>query len=364
MPWQEVSVMDQRREFVQLAMVEGVNRRELCRRFSISPETGYKWLRRWLAGEELGDRSRRPHESPARSDGEIETAVLGVRDAHPAWGARKIACCLARTREDVPAVSTVHEILRRHNRIHWSGGGSGKPYQRFEKPAPNLLWQMDFKGPVALTTGAKCHPLTIVDDHSRYALCIKACANEQSTVVQGQLESTLRCYGLPEAIFVDNGSPWGIQRDSPGPGWVCGCSSWASMCCTAGHIIRRAAARMSASIAHSTRKYSRSIASAILLSSSGLSIVGEQSTTLNVHMRRLSWESRRAAIDRAHGPCRIVFLRWSMMNTKPYASCRRQRTMSVSKDASGTCHRLSAAKVLPSDRAIRTVIMISASVRG
>lgn len=42
MPWQEVSIMDQRREFVRLAMQEGTNRRELCRRFGISPQTGYE----------------------------------------------------------------------------------------------------------------------------------------------------------------------------------------------------------------------------------------------------------------------------------------------------------------------------------
>ncbi|HXQ17419.1 MAG TPA: helix-turn-helix domain-containing protein, partial [Caulobacteraceae bacterium] len=42
--------MDERREFVRLALLEGVNRRELCRRFGISAEAGYKWLRRWQAG--------------------------------------------------------------------------------------------------------------------------------------------------------------------------------------------------------------------------------------------------------------------------------------------------------------------------
>jgi hypothetical protein len=36
MPWRAVSVMDERREFVRLAMMEGANRRELCRRFGIS----------------------------------------------------------------------------------------------------------------------------------------------------------------------------------------------------------------------------------------------------------------------------------------------------------------------------------------
>ncbi len=50
MPWREVSVMDQRREFVRLAMQEGANRRELCRRFGISADTGYKWLARDQAG--------------------------------------------------------------------------------------------------------------------------------------------------------------------------------------------------------------------------------------------------------------------------------------------------------------------------
>ena len=57
MPWNEVSVMDQRREFVRLAMQEGANRRELCRRFGISPDVGYKWLARTAAGDhELADR--------------------------------------------------------------------------------------------------------------------------------------------------------------------------------------------------------------------------------------------------------------------------------------------------------------------
>jgi transposase InsO family protein len=202
--------MDQRREFVRLATQEGVNRRELCRRFGVHPDTGYKWLGRWAAGdEELADRSRRPHDSPARSESRIEAAVLSVRDAHPAWGARKIVRCLERQGLEVPVASTVHAILRRNGRIDAPARTPGQPYRRFEKDAPNLLWQMDFKGHVPLGNGARCHPLTVVDDHSRYALCLQACANEQGSTVQGQLDTTFRRYGLPEAFFVDNGTPWG-----------------------------------------------------------------------------------------------------------------------------------------------------------
>ena len=36
-----------------------------------------------------------------------------MRDAHPAWGARKIVHCLKRENQSSPTFSTVHEILRR-----------------------------------------------------------------------------------------------------------------------------------------------------------------------------------------------------------------------------------------------------------
>ncbi len=217
MPWQEVSVMDQRREFVMLAMREGVNRRELCRRFGISAATGYKWLSRSAAGEhDFADRSRRPHHSPLRSAVDVEALVLAVRDAHPAWGARKIVHCLERDGHEAPAASTVHAILRRHGRVAAATSRPGG-WQRFEKPAPNLLWQMDFKGKVALANGVSCHPLTIVDDHSRYAVCLRAYGNEQSGTVRSGLEATFHRYGLPDAVLVDNGSPWG---DGPGQSWT------------------------------------------------------------------------------------------------------------------------------------------------
>src|SRR5262249_17996263 len=139
-----------------------------------------------------------------------------VRDAHKAWGARKIASRLERQGIVPPALSTVHQILRRHDRIKPPLGGAA-PSQSFEKEAPNLLWQMDFKGRVRLGNQASCHPLTIIDDHSRFAVCLAACDNEQGSTVQHQLEITFRCYGLPEAVFVDNGAPWG---DSAGARWT------------------------------------------------------------------------------------------------------------------------------------------------
>lgn len=218
MPWREVLTVDQRREFVALACLDGANRRELCRRFGISAQTGYKWLSRSRSdAADLGDHSRRPHSSPLRSTGAIEASVLAIRDAHPAWGARKIERCLIRDGIEPPAVSTIHAILARHGRVVVAAGKPGEPYRRFEKQAPNVMWQMDFKGHMPLLCGGDCHPLTVIDDHSRYAVCLEACANEQANTVQNAMTRTFEHYGLPDTILADNGSPWG---DGPYRGWT------------------------------------------------------------------------------------------------------------------------------------------------
>jgi transposase InsO family protein len=217
MPWQEVSTMSLRKEFVMLASQPECNRRELCRRFNISTKTGYKWLARYQAGgdQALYEHSRRPHRSPERTTEILEQAVLGVRTRHPTWGGRKIHTRLQTLGyQSPPAPSTITAILRRHGLLTPPEADSPHAWQRFEQATPNALWQMDFKGPFALAQG-RCHPLTVLDDHSRFSLCLKACANEQRHTVQHHLTHTFRRYGLPQRMLMDNGPPWGDDRDTP-----------------------------------------------------------------------------------------------------------------------------------------------------
>ena len=47
MPWQPKDLMDTKREFVELALQEGANRRELCRRFGIGAKAAYALLARY-----------------------------------------------------------------------------------------------------------------------------------------------------------------------------------------------------------------------------------------------------------------------------------------------------------------------------
>jgi transposase InsO family protein len=210
MPWQEATAMSLRHEFVTLAAQQSVSLRELCRRFSISPPTGYKWLRRYEAEPAggLADRSRRPHHAPGQTPPKVEAAVLTARREHPAWGGRKLRrWLLDRGQAEVPQASTISAILRR-NGLLAADQAAPHAWQRFEHPAPNDLWQMDFKGHFALPQG-RCHPLTVLDDHSRYNLELAACNNEQHSTVHRRLTGLFERYGLPWAMTMDNGSPWG-----------------------------------------------------------------------------------------------------------------------------------------------------------
>jgi transposase InsO family protein len=212
MSWKNQNLMSQRTEFVHLASQADVNFAALCRRYGISRKTGYKWRRRFQTDgpTALADRSRRPHTSPSRCTVVVQAAVVALRKKHPAWGPRKLQRRLADMgRTDLPATSTVAAILRRSGCVSAWATVQHQPMQRFERAQPNELWQMDFKGHFALGRGGRCHPLTVLDDHSRFLVGLQACTDECGQTVRTRLITLFRHYGMPEAILCDNGSPWG-----------------------------------------------------------------------------------------------------------------------------------------------------------
>ncbi|MGH8157845.1 MAG: IS481 family transposase [Rhodanobacter sp.] len=212
MPWKETTPMSLRTEFTALAKGHGVSVAELARRFGISRKTAYKWLTRDAAGEPLTDRSRRPCLSPTQTADACEQAVVALRQRHPCWGGRKLRRVLLNDgHTDVPAPSTITHILRRHGLLSGAAATHHGPWQRFEHAFPNDLWQMDFKGTIAVGQG-RCDPLTVLDDHSRYNLVLRATPDMRGATVQSALTDTFRRYGLPVCMNMDNGSPWG----SPG----------------------------------------------------------------------------------------------------------------------------------------------------
>ena len=210
MPFEKDRKMSPKKEFVILASQPGANISQLCLRFGVTRATGYKWLGRFRSEGEsgLGEKSRRPKSSPLKLDEATERMLLAVRDERPTWGARKIKKHLENLGETgLPSQSTITEVLRRNERLNPEK--TVKKWRRFESDEPMDLLQMDFKGHFATKLG-RCHPLTIVDDHSRYLLEVGACGNERGVTVKKRLKAVFRRYGLPRTVMTDNSSPWGM----------------------------------------------------------------------------------------------------------------------------------------------------------
>lgn len=209
MPWNERCKMGLKEEFLCQALEKTVPISELCRKYCISRKTAYKWLNRFQQEGYSGleERSRRPARVEVTKSDWIEI-IINIRNKFPAWGGRKLRqYLLYQGLEDLPSESTFNRTLKRHGLIEKEASEKREHYIRFERDKPNELWQMDFKGHFQLKEG-RCHPLTVLDDYSRFPICLKACESENEIAVRTALIEAFRMYGLPEAMTMDNGSPW------------------------------------------------------------------------------------------------------------------------------------------------------------
>jgi putative transposase len=214
MPWLETDPMFERHHFTQDLKSGLWTMTELCARYGISRNTGYKWRERFVAlgVAGLAEHSRAPLSSPNATSPAIITQVLAEHTRY-GWGARKILKRLQTLHPTVdwPARSTIFDILarndrvrRRRSRTHWKHPGAAP----LQTSAPNQVWTIDFKGQFRTRDGIYCYPLTIVDHFSRYVLCCQSFPDVRGAGVHRELRRLFRQHGLPDAIRSDNGAPF------------------------------------------------------------------------------------------------------------------------------------------------------------
>jgi transposase InsO family protein len=212
MAWREVNVSEQRLQFVIAASAVGSNVAGLCRAYGVSRQTGYTWLKRYQKGGAqavIEEQSRRPHLMPRQTGSGMVEAIKQLRRDKPDWGARKLLPIVLSRHPELAkqriSTTTVHRILEREQLIAAQDRRKPAP-QRFERNAPNELWQMDFKGPQGFNR--RTGPLSIQDDYSRYLLALQHLGSTQLKGVQRTLRETFESCGLPEFLLIDHGTPW------------------------------------------------------------------------------------------------------------------------------------------------------------
>jgi transposase InsO family protein len=225
MPWAQTDPMSERLRFVTAYFKRRSTFTSLCATFGVAPKTGYKWLHQFEAGGVAGlrDRSRRPKSNSRAISKVVAERLIALRRENSTWGPKKLVAWLEANEGgwDVPAASTVGELLKRHGlvaarkRRHRARPGT-HPLSHADKP--NAVWAMDFKGWFRLPDGARCEPLTITDAFSRYLLCCRATIVGPgiSRLVWAELEALFHEHGMPAAMRFDNGQPWAAPKGELG----------------------------------------------------------------------------------------------------------------------------------------------------
>lgn len=193
---------------------EPVNVAQVCRDCQISRKTFYKYVQRCRVEGPAGfeERSRRPHTFPGAVAGDVEDAVVAKRkeladDGHE-HGATTIQYWLGQDRRfkgRVPSVATVHRILVRRGFVVPQPEKRPKAsWRRFEAPAPNEWWQVDFIEWVTAADGL-VKVFNIVDDHSRVACRCRAVLEATSAEAWTTFCQAAQHWGLPAGVLSDNG---------------------------------------------------------------------------------------------------------------------------------------------------------------
>ena len=211
----QLSVVEQRLDAVR-AVLAGAQVKEVASSLGVSRQSVHGWLARYLVEgvPGLADRSHRPHASPQQAGGAVEVRVAEMRRQHPRWGAKRIRMELLRKPPvdwTIPATRTINRILVRQGLvIPRKRKRPRESYQRWERPSPMQLWQLDIVGGVMLVdpvTGAlrEAKVVTGVDDHSRFCVIASVVEHATGRAVCLALAAALRRYGVPEEILTDNG---------------------------------------------------------------------------------------------------------------------------------------------------------------
>jgi putative transposase len=174
------------------------------RRLRVSRQTLDRWIRDWRTGgfDALVPSPRQPHQ---RTPAEVMDLAVALRRENPdrtAAGIRRIL------RTQLGWSPDERTLQRRFTRLGLTGPATTSMvsvFGRFEAARPNELWTGDaLHGPQV--AGRKTYLFAFCDDHSRALVGYRWGYAEDTVRLAAALRPALASRGVPEAIYVDNGS--------------------------------------------------------------------------------------------------------------------------------------------------------------
>ena len=204
--------MDLAKYCVNAVLVERRSMREVASATGRSKSWVHRHVALYRAGgeEALAPLKRGPkvpaNLTSATLEGEIVAWRKRLAEDGLDAGARTIAWHLNQSGVEVPALSTIHRVLRRRGFV--TPQPQKRPrssWIRFESDLPNETWQSDMTH-WHLKDDQPVEIINFVDDYSRAALSSEAVPVATAPEVVRVFYETAALYGLPASVLSDNGA--------------------------------------------------------------------------------------------------------------------------------------------------------------
>ena len=171
---------------------------------TVSRATIDRWIRAWRTG---GFTALAPpaRQVTPRTDAAALDLAAGLKREKPARTAAQVMRILRASCGWSPSVRTLQRHFERLELNTRPDGTGPATFGRFEASRPNELWTGDaLHGPKI--AGRKAYLFAFLDDHSRAVMAARWGYFEDSVRLAAALRPALAARGVPDAIYVDNGS--------------------------------------------------------------------------------------------------------------------------------------------------------------
>ena len=171
---------------------------------TVSRGTIDRWIRAWRAGgfEALAPPAR---QVTPRTDAQVLELAAALKREKPERTAAQVARVVRAHCGWAPSARTLQRLFERLELRTRPDGRPPEVFGRFEAARPNELWTGDaLHGPPVASR--KAYLFAFLDDHSRAVMAGRWGYFEDAVRLAAALRPGLASRGVPESIYVDNGS--------------------------------------------------------------------------------------------------------------------------------------------------------------
>jgi transposase InsO family protein len=193
----------------------GLPARDFGALVNISRQTLYAWKRRF---EELGPAGLMDRPKGVKKGSKLpeltKRTILMLKQAHPDWGCERISDMLVRGPALPASPNAVARVL--HEAGYELVEQPTRPHpdhvRRFERAAPNQLWQTDLFTFVLKRQNRRVYLVAFMDDHSRFLTGYGLHGSQSTALVIEVVRAAIAGYGVPAEILTDNGTQYVTWR--------------------------------------------------------------------------------------------------------------------------------------------------------